>query len=166
MARPPAFDPAALRRAEDRDAQDLFGLLTLCFAAYPGCFTDPHDDLGDLRRPGHAFRGEGEAFLVLEDEDGRVCACVAVDRPEPGVGELHRLYVRPDRQGRGVASGLVVAAEAVARRAGAARMRLWSDTRFLDAHRLYARLGYRPDGGTRALGDVSNSVEQGFARDL
>jgi putative acetyltransferase len=166
MAKLPALDPARLRRAEDRDAQDLFGLLTLCFAAYPGCFTDPHDDLADLRRPGAAFRGEGEAFLVLEDETGRVCACVAVDRPEPGVGELHRLYVRPDRRGRGLARDLVAVAEGIARAAGAARMRLWSDTRFLDAHRLYARLGYAPQGGTRALGDVSNSVEQGFARDL
>lgn len=155
-----------LRRAEDRDAQDLFGLLTLCFAAYPGCLTDPHDDLRDLVRPGAAFRGPGEAFLVLEDEGGRVCACVAVDAPEAGVGELHRLYVRPDRQGRGLATALVAAAEDVARQAGATRMQLWSDTRFADAHRLYARLGYRPSGAKRALGDVSNSIEQGFARDL
>ena len=154
------------RRAEDRDAQDLFGLLTLCFADYPGCLTDPHDDLRDLRRPGTSFRGAGEAFLVVADETGRVCACIAVDRPEPGLGELHRLYVRPDRRGQGLAAGLVAAAEAVARAAGATRMRLWSDTRFTDAHRLYARLGYRPDGGRRALGDVSNSTEQGFARAL
>jgi putative acetyltransferase len=156
----------ALRRAEDRDAQDLFGLLTLCFAEYPGCLTDPHDDLADLKRPGASFRGEGEAFLVAEDEGGRVFACVAVDRPEPGVAELHRLYVRPDRQGRGLGASLVRAAEDFARQAGARRVRLWSDTRFAGAHRLYARLGYAPDGGTRALGDVSNSVEQGFARDL
>lgn len=155
-----------LRRAEDSDAQDLFGLLALCFAAYPGCFVDPHDDLADLRRPGASFRGRGEAFLVSEDEGGRVCACVAVDAPGPGLGELHRLYVRPDRRGRGLATRLVAAAETVAREAGATRMRLWSDLRFADAHRLYARLGYAPEGGTRALGDVSHSVEQGFVRDL
>ena len=155
-----------LRRAEDRDAQDLFGLLALCFAEYPGCFVDPHDDLADLRRPGASFRGPGEAFLVLEDEGGRVCACVAVDASEPDLGELHRLYVRPDRRGRGLATSLVAAAETVAREAGATRMRLWSDLRFADAHRLYARLGYGSEGGTRALGDVSNSIEQGFARNL
>lgn len=155
-----------LRRAEDRDAQDLFGLLTLCFAAYPGCLADPHDDLADLRRPGASFRGDGEAFLVLEDERGRVCACVAVDRPEPDIAEMHRLYVRPDRQGRGLGAALIRAAENLAREAGARRMRLWSDTRFTGAHRLYARVGYAEVGGTRALGDVSNSTEQGFARDL
>lgn len=155
-----------LRRAEDADAQDLFGLLTLCFADYPGCLTDPHDDLRDLRRPGASFRGAGEAFMVLEDERGRICACVAVDRPEPGVAELHRLYVRPDRQGRGIGAALIRRAEDFAREAGAGRVRLWSDTRFTGAHRLYARLGYLEEGGTRALGDVSGSVEQGFVRDL
>jgi putative acetyltransferase len=157
------LNPTA-RRAEDRDAQDLFGLLTLCFAAFPGCLTDPHDDLRDLRSPGASFRGPGEAFLVMEDESGRVCACVALAHPETGVGELHRLYVRPDRQGRGLGADLVASAETLAREAGAERMRLWSDTRFIGAHRLYARLGYRATGETRALGDVSNSIEQGFEK--
>jgi putative acetyltransferase len=41
-----------LRSVVDEDAQDLFGLLSLCFAEYPGCFVDPHDDLKDLRAPG------------------------------------------------------------------------------------------------------------------
>ncbi len=40
-----------LRAAIDADAQDLFGLLTLCFAEYPGCYTDPHGDLPDLVKP-------------------------------------------------------------------------------------------------------------------
>jgi hypothetical protein len=31
-----ADDAPVLRAAEDRDAQDLFGLLSLCFADYPG----------------------------------------------------------------------------------------------------------------------------------
>ena len=37
-----------LRLATDDDAQDLFGLLALCFAEYPGCYVDPHGDLVDL----------------------------------------------------------------------------------------------------------------------
>jgi len=166
-----------LRPAEDRDAQDLFGLLTLCFAEYPGCYTDPHGDLPDLVRPGHwrerrqAGRLLGGAFLVTEDETGRVCACVAVDFPAneadgTPVAELHRLYVRPDQRGRGLAARLVAAVEEIARQEGARRMTLWSDTRFLDAHRLYARLGYEQGPHQRALGDISGSEEYDFTKNL
>ena len=81
-----------LRPATDDDAQDLFGLLSLSFADYPGCYVDPHDDLPDLRAPGRAFAERGGAFWVLDDERGRVCACVAVDFPdrfELGIPESH-----------------------------------------------------------------------------
>ena len=156
----------AIRPAEDGDAQDLFGLLSLCFAEYPGCFVDPHDDLKDLRAPGSSFTGEGSAFWVVEDGRGRVCACVAVDFPEGGAAELHRLYVRPDQRGRGLGSSLVRRVERHARERGAGRMFFWSDTRFTDAHRLYARLGYSQVEGRRSLGDISNSSEYRFEKAL
>ena len=56
-----------LRLARDADAQDLFGLLALCFEEYPGCFVDPHDDLSDLLRAGSSFADRGGAFFVVED---------------------------------------------------------------------------------------------------
>lgn len=160
-----ALDPA-IRPARDEDAQDLFGLLSLCFAEFPGCFIDPHDDLRDLLRAGSSFRQAGGAFWVVEDERGRVCACAAVDFPEPGAGELHRLYVRPDRRARGLGTTLVRRAEEHARAHGATRIFFWSDTRFTNAHRLYERNGYRRTEGTRDLGDISNSVEYRFEKPL
>jgi putative acetyltransferase len=45
-------------------------------------------------------------------------------------------------------------------------MFFWSDTRFTDAHRLYARLGYVQADGRRDLGDVSNSTEYRFEKAL
>ena len=162
----------ALRPAEDRDAQDLFGLLTLCFAEYPGCYTDPHDDMPDLVRPGHwperTKNGQrlGGEFLVLEDVTGRVCACVAVDFPAPGIAELHRLYVRPDCRRMGIAEALVRRIERIAEAGKAGRVILWSDTRFIGAHRLYARLGYVQGRERRPLGDISNSEEFDFTKKL
>lgn len=155
-----------VRLAEDGDAQDLFGLLALCFADYPGCFVDPHDDLKDLRAPGSSFDGKGGAFWVVEDESGRICACVAVDFPEEAAAELHRLYVRPDQRGRGLGAALVRQVELHARSKGANRIFFWSDTRFTTAHRLYKRLGYRQTEGERELGDISNSIEYRFEKAL
>ena len=167
----------SLRSARDDDAQDLFGLITLCFAEYPGCFTDPHDDLPDLVHPGRwqsrcAADGRllGGEFLVVEDARGRVCACIALDFPEISadgspIAELHRLYVRPDCRGRGLAKRLTLHVEALARQTGARRMILWSDTRFTKAHALYGGLGYYR-GKTRPLGDLSNSIEYFFDKAL
>lgn len=154
------------RRVRDEDAQDLFGLLTLCFADYPGCFVDPHDDLADLRAPAGAFAKSGEGFWVVEDERGRVAACVALALPGSGTAELHRLYVRPDLRRRGLAERLTRFVEERAKAAGVTRMILWSDTRFVGAHRLYERLGYSSLRTTRALGDISGSVEAGFEKGL
>lgn len=155
-----------IRPARDEDAQDLFGLLALCFAAYPGCYVDPHDDLADLRAPGRSFAAKGGAFWVAEDARGRVGACIAIDYPQDGAGELHRLYVRPDLRRQGLGEGLVRLAEAHARERGAGRIFFWSDTRFETAHRLYERLGYVQAGPTRELGDISGSVEYRFEKRL
>jgi putative acetyltransferase len=155
-----------IRPARDEDAQDLFGLIALCFAEYPGCFVDPHDDLPDLKAPASSFARTGGAFYVVEDERGRVAACIAVDYPQPDTAELHRLYVRPDQRRRGLGGRLVALIEAEARRQGARHLFFWSDTRFGDAHRLYERLGYQRHPQTRTLADISASVEYRFDKAL
>jgi putative acetyltransferase len=159
-------DQPIIRPVIDADAQDLFGLLSLCYAEYPGCFVDPHDDLPDLRAAGSSYTSTNGAFWAVEDERGRVCACVAVDFPESGTAELHRLYVRSDRRGQGLGSLLVRQAENHARARGADRIVLWSDTRFTTAHRLYKRLGYTQIDGQRQLTDISRSAEYRFEKAL
>jgi len=156
---------SAIRPVRDADAQDLIGLIALCFAEYPGCVFDPHGDMPDIIRPAQSRMATKGRFLVVEDELGRVCACAGVDLPDDGVAELHRLYVRPDARGRGLARLLTARMEDFARAAGAARMVLWSDTRFATAHRLYEGLGYARSV-SRSLGDVSQSRELFFSKRL
>jgi putative acetyltransferase len=156
----------AIRPARDEDAQDLFGLVTLCFAEYPGCFTDPHGDFLDFLAPASTAAAKGGRFWVVEDERGRICASVALDFPHAGSAELHRLYVRPDQRRRGLGETLVRLAEDEARGQGAGRLFFWSDTRFTSAHRLYGRLGYGRSGEVRDLGDISNSSEYRFEKAL
>jgi putative acetyltransferase len=152
------------RPVTDADAQDLYGLLTLCFAEYPGCYIDPHEDMPDLLRPTSWLAGRTGVFWVVEDARTRVKACMAVDLPEKGVAELHRLYVRPDCRGQGLARGLLDDAEAWALKRGAVRLVAWSDTRFATAHALYQKRGYVRQSGSRQLNDVSNSSEFCFIK--
>jgi GNAT superfamily N-acetyltransferase len=155
-----------IRPVRDADAQDLIGLITLCFAEYPGCFFDPHGDMPDIVRPAQSRLATEGLFLVVEDAGGRIAACAGVDFPETGVAELHRLYVRPDMRGRGLGNLLTARIEAFARERGATRMILWSDTRFTTAHGLYERLGYARGAATRSLGDISQSREFFFEKAL
>jgi ribosomal protein S18 acetylase RimI-like enzyme len=155
-----------VRPVRDSDAQDLFGLMTLCFADYPGCYVDPHDDLADLHAPAAAIAKRGGRFWVVEDGRGRVGACASIDLPSRRLAELHRVYVRHDLRRRGLAQMLVALAEDEASARGASRIFFWSDTRFLTAHRLYQCLGYRATGEERSLGDISNSREYRFEKSL
>jgi GNAT superfamily N-acetyltransferase len=155
-----------IRPVRDGDAQELFGLIALCFSEYPGCYVDPHDDLADLARPAATVAKRGGCFWVVEDGAGRIGACVSIDYPQAGVAELHRVYVRQDLRRRGLAEKLVALAEQESRARGASTIFFWSDTRFLDAHRFYERLSYRRTGEKRELGDVSHSHEYRFEKRL
>jgi N-acetylglutamate synthase-like GNAT family acetyltransferase len=161
-----ALPTLTLRPVRDGDGQDLFGLLALCFAEYPGCFVDPHEDLPDLLRPAAVIAAKGGRFWVVEDGKGRVGACVSVDFPQGEIAELHRVYVRPDLRRRGLAERLVKLAEDEARARGAKSIFFWSDTRFETAHRFYGRLSYRRSGKERDLGDISKSREYHFEKAL
>lgn len=163
MRRP---DRPVARAATDADAQDLFGLITLAFADYPGCFVDPHDDYPDLVRPATSAAAAGTLLWVVEDARSRVRGCVGLKAAKDGVGELTKLYVRGDQRRKGLGAHLVALVEDAARRRGDTRLVLWTDTRFTTAHRLYERLGFARDGEARALHDVSGSWEYPYAKKL
>jgi putative acetyltransferase len=76
-------------------------------------------------------------------------------------GELKTLYVHPSLRRQGWGRKLTTLAIDYARRGGKRKMILWSDTRFLDAHRLYRSMGFN-EMGSRELFDSNNSIEYGF----
>jgi GNAT superfamily N-acetyltransferase len=161
-----------LRPVRDTDGPDLERLIRTCWDAYPGCVLDVDAEEPWLRAPASALESGGALLWVLPagghgpDVGHPLAASVALHRgPEPGVAELKTLYVWPGARRSGLGAALVGHAEAVARARGDRRMELWSDTRFVEAHRLYERLGYRR-GPTRELHDLSRSVEFFFSRSL
>jgi predicted GNAT family N-acyltransferase len=154
-----------LRVATDTDSAALIDLIGGCFAEYPGCVLEVDAEEPWLRRPASAYAEAGGRLWVAE-LDGRVVACVG-HKPHAGsASELKNLYVAAAARRGGLGGWLVGVVETAARSAGATGIGLWSDTRFLDAHRLYTRLGYVNTGRTRELHDLSVTVEYEFARDL
>ncbi len=60
---------------------------------------------------------------------------------------------------------LVELAVDFARSANSTTMFLWSDTRFVDAHKLYRKMGF-VECGKRECDDVNNSIEYKFEKRL
>jgi putative acetyltransferase len=152
-----------IRDARDDDSAQLIALIEAVYAEYPGCVLDVDGEAPHLRRPASAFAERGGRLWVAESA-GAVVACGGfADRGE--ALELLGLYVAPSARRRGLAGRLAALVERAAVERGRARVELWTDTRFLDAHRLYERLGY-VRGGTRELRDLSRSVEHHYRKSL
>jgi GNAT superfamily N-acetyltransferase len=155
-----------IRPAEDADSDAIIALIDLCWSAYPGVILDVDREEPGLRRPASWFR-ERNGMLWTAWADAALAGIGGytfhADGPE---AELHKLYVHPDQRRGGLGRRLVALIEDTARRRGARRIRLWSDTRFETAHRFYASLGYTRTDDIRALNDISNSYEYHFVKAL
>lgn len=153
-----------IRHATDDDGPALSALIAGVFAEYEGCLFDPAEF--DFVTPATAFTGGGGAIWVAEGEARIVGTIGVAPTSEAGVAQIHQLYVAADHRRRGLAPRLVDLALAHAAAGGAGAVRLWSDTRFLDAHRFYERHGFQRLPAVRYLADLSSSWEFGFCRRL
>lgn len=154
-----------LRAGRDSDAAAIIRLIADCWAEYPGCVMDLDGEAPELRALASYAAKRGGAVWVAE-ADGEVIGLVCTWPQDGDAWELAKMYVARAHRGGGVAHALAEAAEAHARMQGAARMRLWSDTRFARAHRFYEKRSYVRAGPLRVLGDKSNSIEFAYARPL
>ena len=157
----------ALRTARNADAHGIIDLVARCYAEYPGCVLDVDGEEPELRDPERSFSG----FWVLE-RSGRVLGTVACKihgpdergRDERGPLELKKLYLDPGIRGAGWARKLVGLIEDQARRRDIQLVELWTDTRFENAHAMYAHLGYTRTDETRELHDRSGTVEYRYEK--
>jgi GNAT superfamily N-acetyltransferase len=156
----------SIRPVADGDSEALIKLIASVFAEYPGCVLDVDREEPMLRRPaGWAAEKSGQWWVL--DYGGLVIGSVAVlPTARADTAELKKLYVFSSHRRRGRGRQLVELAEMLARQCGCTWMILWSDTRFADAHRLYERLGYKRGEETRALNDLSNTLEYRFVKAL
>lgn len=157
---------AHLRTVRDDDADALTALIGAAYAEHPGCVLDLPGVDADLRAPATTAAELGGRWWVLDGAAGGLAASVARGRVRAGTVELKRLYVAASARRRGLGAALVTHVEDDAAAAGATTVELWSDTRFHDAHRRYAALGYRETGERRELHDPSDTTELRFVRRL
>ncbi|PRZ31681.1 acetyltransferase (GNAT) family protein [Antricoccus suffuscus] len=157
-----------LRDATDDDSHALIELITGCFDEYEGCVMDVDGEEPWLRKPATSYAGLGGHLWVysLGGPLGEVVACGALKPSTAGRDELKSMYVSKKIRRRRLAQDLNQMIENAARERGNTMVHLWSDTRFLSAHKLYAELGYRRLPEVRELHDKSNTSEIHFEKHL
>jgi putative acetyltransferase len=75
------------------------------------------------------------------------------------------MYVHPEARRQGIGAALIDQVVSTAKSENRAAMELWSDKRFVDAHRLYQRFGAKVVG-QRICHDPDQSPEWGLMIDL
>jgi putative acetyltransferase len=142
-----------VRRAAAADHAGVTRELAAYFA-FLGEDVDPEGLDHDVAHWQAEYDGAAGVMLVVVDPDGEVVGTAAVRRLEPGVVELKRMWLRPDRRGRGLARRLMDRCLEEGRTLGGRAMRLDSEHRLAAAVRLYRSYGFReiPDynGNPRA----------------
>lgn len=138
-----------LRRAEARDVAAVTALVRAAYAPWvPLIGREPKPMTVDYAQALQANR-----FDLLE-EGGRLTALI-----ETAVVEDHLLIVNiavgPDLHGRGIGQGLLAHAERLAREAGLATLRLYTNRMFTRNIEIYRRFGYAIEREEQLMGGVA-----------
>lgn len=156
-----------VREASDDDGLDVAALLGSVFAEYEGCFF-VGSEMPELGAIATRFASAGGRFWVAHRAALGVpvlVGCVGWE-PHGTIVELKKLYVASRERRSGLGGRLVDRVEEAARSCGASAIELWSDTRFVTAHRFYEQRGYQPTGALRPLHDASATEEFHFRKEL
>ena len=102
-----------------------------------------------------------DVFETVQGEPGTLVVLDGTRRVSGADCSLERLYVDPDARRFGIGAAIFRVTIEEAKRRGRRRMEIWSDKRFVDAHRLYQRLGARILGD-RICDDPDHSPEWGM----
>jgi len=135
-----------LRVATSQDARALAALISLAYRVEDFFKRGDRTDEADV-----LTRMQKAAFLVLEDDAGALAGTVYVD-VRGDVGYFGMLSIDPARQGQGLGSRLIAAAEAHCRDAGCTTMEIEVVNLRTELPPFYHRFGYT-ESGTRPFPD-------------
>jgi len=83
-----------------------------------------------------------DTTVFVVRENGKAVACGALKRHADGIGEVKRMYTRPELQGRGIGGRILAEIESLARSEGLNRLVLETGDRHYAAWRIYERAGF------------------------
>jgi GNAT superfamily N-acetyltransferase len=157
-------DEVTITAATVADVSAVVDLIGRVYAEY-GFVWEARTEVPDLFAFETHYAAPRGAFFVAHAA-GRTVGSVGVERVDDRGAELHRLYVEESCRGRGAGRALIERVLAWCHEQRMARLILWSDTRFKAAHRLYERMGFRRCGERELVGDVNQTREYGFEREV
>ncbi len=151
MSRP--ADGYRVRRAGPADRDAVQRELAAYFA-FLGETPDPAGLDHDVAEWEKEYGGDSGAFLVVVEPAGDVVGTAGIRLLEPAVGELKRMWIRPDSRGLGLGRRLMDCCLEEARALGCRILKLDSERRLEAAVHLYRSYGFKeiPDynGNPRA----------------
>lgn len=139
-----------IRLATTADAAQLAALISLAYRVEDFFKIGDRTDPEDVRK-----RMQKAAFLILEDDDRTMAGCVYVDVRER-TGYFGMLSIDPSRQGQGLGTRLIAAAEDHCRAAGCNGMELEVVNLRTELPPFYRRFGY-VEAGTRPFSDTEQA---------
>lgn len=160
-----------IREATNADGDGVGDIIRAAFSEYGGCFYDRALEFPELDALADHFRHAGGRCWVASDGDSIIGSCAIAPSPRPlgpfaTAMEIKKVYLDRRWRGAGLADRLLVRAVEFAGMKGVDGVELWTDTRFLAAHRFYARKGFTFSGWTRAIDDISATLEYHYHRRL
>jgi putative acetyltransferase len=142
----------------------VIALIGRVYAEY-GLVFDPPSEVPDLLAFERHYEPPYGAYFVVRHA-GVIVGSAGVERLDGTAAELHRLYLDARLRGRGTGRALVQEVLDWCRAQALTRLVLWSDTRFEQSHRLYARMHFRQTGERTPPDDVNHSREYRFERSV
>ncbi len=130
---------ARIRRLQAGDTPQVLRVVETVFKEY-GLWKEHCCGLDDLRKAPLSY--DGGEFLVLE-ADGKILGCGGLMPRGRGVGEIRRMFLRPEARGRGFGRAILEKLVSAARKRGMRRLVLETSDRFQDAITLYLRCGFQ-----------------------
>jgi len=94
----------------------------------------------DMVELGRFFPPEGR--LLLAQDDDVLSGCICLKKIDQEIGEIKRMYVKPQLRGKGIGRSLLEAAINEARLIGYSKIRLDSARFMCEAHGLYYSAGF------------------------
>ena len=133
--------PSLSITAEPFDSDDARRLIAALDAGLTELYP-PEQLFGPNLKAAQLAAGRG-AFLVAR-EAGRAVGCGAIRLIDPATAEAKRMYVEPDRRGRGIGRAVLDSLETAARKLGARRLVLETGIHQEAAIALYRHAGFKP----------------------